>query len=147
VILAIDLGLRTGLACFAVDDDDGARLLWFRSSHFATITVLKRGIPRVLDEVPALSLLVVEGDRHLGELWGRLAHKRGARVLHVAAEHWRPTMLLPRDRRDGPTAKAAAGRLARALIESSGAPRPKTELLDDVAEAICLGAWAARAAR
>ena len=144
MILAVDLGLHTGLACFAADNDDVTRLRWFRSQHFAHVAALKRAIPAVLDEAPGLTLLVVEGDRHLGDLWARLARKRGAAVLAVAAEAWRPAMLLPRDRRDGPTAKAAAGRLARTIIEQGTAPRPRTSLVDDVAEAICLGAWAAR---
>jgi hypothetical protein len=155
VILAVDLGLWTGLACYAVDDsgddggDDGgdARLSWFRAQHFATVTVLKRAIPRVLDEAPGLSLLVLEGDRHLGDLWAKLAQKRGAAILRVAPEQWRMAMLLPRDQRDGATAKAAAVRLAHEIIAASDARRPKTALVDDVAEAIVIGAWAARRPR
>jgi hypothetical protein len=149
VILAVDLGLWTGLACYARGDDDGgsraARLVRFRSQHFATVSALKRAIPRVLDEAPGLSLLVLEGDRHLGDLWAKLAEKRGARVVRVAPEVWRPAMLLPREQRDGPTAKAAAVRVARGIIEASAAKRPRTALVDDVAEAIVIGAWAARA--
>jgi hypothetical protein len=144
MILAVDLGLWTGLACYAVDGAGDARLAWFRSQHFATIAALKRAIPRVLDEAPGLSLLVVEGDRHLGDLWARPAEKRGARIVRVAPEVWRPVMLLPRDQRDGTTAKAAAVRLAHELIVASDARRPRTALVDDVAEAIVIGAWAAR---
>lgn len=162
VILAVDLGLWAGLACYATDGGDveggggddgasrvtgGARLVWFRSQHFATVAVLKRAIPRVLDEAPGLSLLVLEGDRHLGDLWAKLAEKRGARVVRVAPEVWRPVMLLPREQRDGATAKAAATRLAHELIAASDAKRPKTALVDDVAEAIVIGAWAARTQR
>jgi hypothetical protein len=144
MILAVDLGLWTGLACYAVDEDAPERLVWFRSQHFASITVLKRAIPRVLDEVPGLSVLVLEGDRHLGDLWARLAQKRGARVVRVSPEQWRSVMLLPRDQRDGPTAKAAAVRVAHEHIEKSAAQRPRTALVDDAAEAILIGAWAVR---
>lgn len=147
MILAVDLGLWAGLACYAVDDDGTARLSWFRAQHFATIAVLKRAIPRVLDEAPGLSLLVLEGDRHLGDLWAKLAEKRGARVVRVSPEVWRPVMLLPREQRDGPTAKAAAVRVAHDLIAASDARRPRTALVDDVAEAIVIGAWAAQTQR
>lgn len=144
MLLAVDLGLRTGLACFTT----GGALLWFRAQNLGTVTRLKRAIPRVLDEAPELSLLVVEGDRHLGDLWARAAIKRGARVRRTNAEEWREATLLPRERRSGADAKAAAIRVAGELIEGFVAQgllkRPRTALLDDVAEAICIGAWAAR---
>jgi hypothetical protein len=137
-LLAIDLGLYAGLAFF---DDDGA-LVWFRSQNFGSITRLKRAIPRVLSECPALAEVVVEGDRHLGELWQKAAEKRGAIVTWVKPETWRASLLLPREMRSGADAKENAQRKALAIIEHSGAKRPRTPLLDDVAEAICIGAWA-----
>jgi hypothetical protein len=139
-ILAIDLGLRTGLACF---DEDGS-LLWFRSQNMGNITRLKRAVPNVLDECPDLSRVVLEGDRRLGEIWAKLAEKRGAVVEHVAPEVWREALILPRDRRSGVDAKESALKLAMDIIERSDVRKPRTPLVDDVAEAICIGAWATR---
>lgn len=140
-LLAVDLGLYSGLACFHLDE---GTLLWFRSQHFGTKTRLKLAIPRVLDECPGLARMVVEGDRHLGELWQKAGHKRGVEVEWVAPEVWRAALLLPRERRNGVVAKESALRVARQIIESSRAKRPRTPLVDDVAEAICIGAWGVR---
>lgn len=142
-LLAIDLGLRCGFACFAAD----GMLLWFRSQNMGTVTRLKRAIPLVLDECEGLTQVTVEGDRRLGELWQKAAVKRGAAFGFVAPETWRAALLLPRERRSGVDAKEAADHKARAIIEASIAAgsalkRPRTALVDDVAEAICIGAWA-----
>lgn len=139
-MLAIDLGLAAGLACFSVADGS---LVWFRSQQFGTITRLKRAIPRVLDECPApLVRVVVEGDRHLGELWQKASAKRGATVAWVRPETWRAALMYARDRRSGVDAKERAGELAMEIIAARGAKKPRTKLTHDVAEAICIGAWA-----
>lgn len=135
-LLAIDLGLRAGLAWYGAD----GRLLSYRSTHFASMTTLKKGIPRVLDEAAPLRFVVVEGDRHHRDLWAKLAEKRGARVLAAQADVWRPRLLLPRERTSGADAKETADGLARQVIEWSDAKRP-TSLRHDVAEAILLGLW------
>lgn len=139
-LLAVDLGLRAGLACFDVVDD-GAVLCWYRSQHFANVGVLKAAIPRILDDAAPLSTLVLEGDRHLGDLFAKLAEKRGAVVHRVAPETWRRAVLLPRQQRSGRDAKEAAHEVAREAIDRGTAPKPKTPLNDDVAEAICIGVF------
>jgi hypothetical protein len=58
----------------------------------------------------------------------------------VDARVWRERLLLPRDRRSGVVAKEQADRLARRVIDWSGAPRP-TSLRHDAAEAILVGLW------
>lgn len=138
-LLAVDLGLYAGLACF---DLEARSLMWFRSQHFGTVTRLKRAIPKVLDACPGLSAVILEGDRHLGELWQRLAEKRGARVRWVSPEEWRAALMIPRERRSGAQAKETALKRAREVIEACGVRRPRTPLVDDVAEAICIGHWA-----
>lgn len=135
-LLAVDLGLKTGLALFG---DDG-RLRWYRSQNYGSVARLKRGIHGVLAEVPAIAWLVAEGDRHLFELWEREAAKRGASARRVGAETWRPRMLLSRDQRTGAQAKQSADAAARRVIEWSGAPRP-TSLRHDAAEAVMIGFW------
>ena len=135
-LLAVDLGLRTGLALFG---DDG-RLRWYRSQNYVTLTRLKRAIHGVLADAPALAWVVAEGDRHLFELWEREAAKRGAAALRVEPERWRERLLLPREQRSGAQAKQSADALARRVIEWSGAPRP-TSLRHDAAEAVAIGLW------
>ena len=138
-LLAIDLGLRAGFACF--DLGSRPRLRWYRSQRFASLGRLKVAIPHLLDAAAPLATVVVEGDRHLGDLWAKLAEKRGAIVHRVRPEDWRQALLLPREQRHGEDAKAASFGVALDAIVESGAPRPKTPLSDDVAEAICIGLY------
>ena len=44
-LLAVDLGVRTGLACWG---DDG-RLRWYRSQNFGDAARLRRAIPALLE--------------------------------------------------------------------------------------------------
>jgi hypothetical protein len=144
-VLAIDLGLRTGLACFDIDDDTGLDCLqWFRSQHYADVPTLKRAVSGVLYEAAGahvLSAVVMEGDLRLGDVWRKLAVKRGAHVMRVAPETWRADMLLPSQQRNGESAKHHAHTIARDAIERGVAPRPRTPINDDVAEAIAIGVW------
>lgn len=135
-LLAIDLGLRTGLALFGED----GRLRWYRSTNFGSRTRLKRGIHAVLAEVYDLAWVVGEGDRKLFEHWSREALRRGAEARLVSPETWRARLLYARERRHARDAKEAADALARQVIEWSDAPRP-TSLRHDAAEAILIGLW------
>lgn len=136
-LLAVDLGLRCGWASF----DAGGRLIAYGSRHFGTRTMLRKAIPRILDDHSQLALLVVEGGGDLFVPWQKEAARRGIPVKQVMGEDWRKTILLPRQRRNGEGAKAAAEVVVREVIERSGAKRP-TSLRHDAAEAILVGAWA-----
>jgi hypothetical protein len=136
-LLAVDLGLRTGLAVFGPD----GRLRSYRSQNLGTRSRLKRAAAGTVAAHAPLAALAVEGDAALARLWVREAERRGARSLVVAPERWRVLLLHPRERRDGATAKQHAGRVARATIAWSGAPTP-TALRHDAAEAICIGLYA-----
>ncbi|CAN5886612.1 hypothetical protein BH23PLA1_BH23PLA1_32740 [soil metagenome] len=133
-LLAVDLGLRTGLALFGRD----ARLQWYRSQHFGTRTALRRGVHGLLDSLPNLDRIVLEGGGPIAEIWTRDADRRGVAVLRIAAEDWRNRLLDTGrlKRRDDP--KQGADDLARRVIEWSGAARP-TSLRHDAAEAILIG--------
>lgn len=135
-LLAIDLGLRSGFALYGAD----GRLRRFFSRSFASISTLKRAAYGVLGELGPLALVVVEGDRALGDVWLKAAEKRGARGMFVSPERWRATLLYAREQRSGKEAKKNADALARAIIEWSHAPRP-TSLRHDAAEAILIGLW------
>jgi hypothetical protein len=135
-LLAVDLGLRTGLALYA----ESGRLIWYRSKNFGSKDRLRRGASGVLGEIVDLGWLVLEGDRALAEIWEREAKGRNVSVWRVSAEEWRNKLLYPREQSSGPKAKQSADEMARRIIEWSGAPRP-TSLRHDAAEAIVLGLW------
>ena len=135
-LLAVDLGLRTGLALYG----QSGKLLWYRSKNFGSKDRLRRGASGILGEIADLGWLVLEGDRALAEIWEREAKGRNASVRRVSAEEWRNKLLYPREQSSGPKAKQSADEMARKIIEWSGAPRP-TSLRHDAAEAVVIGLW------
>ncbi len=138
-LLAVDLGLRTGLALFGGD----GRLIWYRSHNLGTVARLKRAVPSVLrldDAGAPPDQLVLEGPKNLADAWTRVAEKRGVPVRLIGAEAWRPALLHSRQQRSGKDAKRHADDLARRVIRWSGAAGP-TSLRHDAAEAILVGLW------
>jgi hypothetical protein len=136
-LLAVDLGLRTGLALYGGD----GRLRWYRSHNIGSAARLKKAAHAVLSDLDDLALIVLEGGGSLADIWARAASKRGVHVRHVGAEVWRGRLLLARDRRSGRDAKRKAGDAARQVISWSGLSQPKA-LRHDAAEAILVGLWA-----
>ena len=137
-LLAIDCGLRTGLALYELVDQS---LLWYRSHNFGNRTRLKKAAWQILQDIEGLQHLVIEGGGALAEVWRREGEKRGLAVVQVQAETWRQQLLLPRQQRTGKQAKQVADELAREIIEQTGAAKP-TALRHDAAEAILVGWWA-----
>ena len=135
-LLAVDVGVRTGLAVYR---DDG-RLIWYRSRNFGAAARLRRAIPALLHEAFDPTYVVLEGGGPLAEHWATAAEKHGSHVRRVSAEEWRSLFLLPRDQRSGEQAKRVADSIARRVVEWSDAPRP-TSLRHDAAEAILIGLW------
>lgn len=135
-LLAVDLGLKTGLALYGED----GKLIWYRSHNFGTTDRLRRGAHGILKGVPGLAAMVIEGGGNLAVVWEKEAEQRGIPVRRVGAELWRQAFLLPREQRTGVDAKRHAGEMARKIIDWSGAPRP-TSLRHDAAEAILIGIW------
>jgi hypothetical protein len=135
-LLAVDLGLKTGLALFGEE----GRLLWYRSHNFGTTERLKRAVPKLLDEIPELAALVIEGGGNLAVIWEKEAERRNISFLQISANEWRQLFLYSREQRSGIDAKRYAGDMARKVIEWSKAPRP-TALRHDTAEAIMIGLW------
>lgn len=138
-LLAIDLGLHMGFAEY----DSTGRLTRYGSRHFPTRGALKAAVFPMLQEVEHLDWLYAEGSRSLAHPFLKEASRRGASTRLVAAETWRPDILLQREQRTGAIAKTNADRLAREIIRSDGLPGP-TSLRHDAAEAILLGLWAVR---
>jgi hypothetical protein len=137
-LLAVDLGLRTGLALYGQD----GRLRWYRSHNFGTPARLRRGVRGVLHALPHLAWVILEGGGHLAEIWKHEAERRHIAVRQISAETWRQQFLYPRQQRRGVQAKERANELARQVIAWSLARRP-TSLHADAAEAILIGLWGA----
>ena len=135
-LLAVDLGVRTGFACYG---DDG-RLRWYRSQNFGNAARLRRALPGLLEDPPDLTWVVLEGGGPLAEAWASEVARRHLELTPVTAEAWRSLFLLPREQRSGIQAKEVASRLARRVIDWSGARQP-TSLRHDAAEAILVGLW------
>ncbi|MBN1344197.1 MAG: hypothetical protein JXQ73_16040 [Phycisphaerae bacterium] len=133
-LLAVDMGLRAGLALYG---DDG-RLRWYRSRNFGSAPRLRRAVVSMLDEIEDLAWIVVEGGGPLADIWQRQAKRRGIGFRQIGAEAWRNRLLRARQQRTGKQAKVSADALARSVIEWSAAPRP-TSLRHDAAEAILIG--------
>lgn len=136
-LLAIDAGLRAGIAVFGAH----GRLEEYRSTNFGSLGRLKKGVHGVMARMDGLERLLVEGGGGgFAEPWLREAGRRGLVTAQVDAGRWRERLLLPRDRRTGAAAKEQADVLARRVIAWSGAPAP-TSLRHDAAEAILIGLW------
>ncbi len=135
-LLAVDIGIKTGLALFS----DNGRLIWYRSHNFGTVSRLRRAVRFLLDSIPDLSWLVLEGGGTLADIWENEALRRKISTHRISAETWRNAFLYKREQRSGTQAKRNAEELARLVIDWSDAPRP-TSLRHDAAEAIMTGLW------
>ena len=136
-LLAVDLGLKTGLALYGTD----GRLCWYRSKNYGSPPRLRRDANNLLDSTAGLQLIVLEGGGTLAIIWEREARRREIAVKQINAERWRQTLLYPREQLTGLKAKQHADDIARKIISWSGLPRP-TSLRHDAAEAILIGLWA-----
>ena len=136
-LLAVDLGLRTGLALYGRD----GRLRWYRSQNFGNRSRLRRGAHGLLNELPQVTWIALEGGGDLATAWQSEARRRHLQLRQISAETWRRDLLHPRQQRSGAQAKATADDLARRVIAWSNAPKP-TSLRHDAAEAILIGLWA-----
>lgn len=139
-LLAVDLGVKTGLALYR---DDG-KLLWYRSRNFGSASRLRKAVPSILAEQPTPTHVVMEGGGPLADIWFREASRRGISVQRIAAEKWRNDLFHARHHRGTVRAKQSADALARQIIESSETASNPTSLRHDAAEAILIGHWAVR---
>jgi len=134
-LLAVDVGLHTGLALFSAEP----RLLWYRSHHFSSPAKLKKVIGKLLRETPPTYLLL-EGGGPLAELWIQEAEKLAITSQQIHAQQWRDRLFYARQHRSGSQAKREADGLARQVIERLGGKKP-TSLRHDTAEAILIGVF------
>lgn len=138
VLLAVDLGVKTGFAVFT----NRPGILSYGSRNYGNAGRLKRGAKGILHEIPGLTHLVIEGGGPLAKAWSEEAARMGIEILTTSADEWRESIFWQRDRRTGIQAKHNAIVTAKLVIEHLGGPRPSTLLQDDTAEAILTGWWA-----
>lgn len=135
-LLAVDVGLYTGLAFF----DRNARLLWYRSHHPAGPQQLKRLVAKLLRTPPKPTHLYYEGGGPLAEIWQKAARELSIRQKRIQAEEWRQHLFHARQHSSSSIAKREAIGRARTLIEQLGGKKP-TNLRHDTAEAILIGLY------
>ncbi len=135
-LLAVDVGLHTGLALFSED----AALLWYRSHHLSSPAKLKKVIAKLLREKPRPTHLLLEGGGPLTDLWLSEANKLAISSRQIHAQQWRDKLFYARQHRSGSQAKREADGLARQVIEQLGSKNP-TGLRHDTAEAILIGLY------
>lgn len=135
-LLSVDLGLKTGLALFEAN----GRLVWYRSHNFGTTERLRRAVPGILDAIPRLAAMVIEGGGNLATVWEKEALRRKIALQRIGAQEWRTLFLYSREQRSGVEAKRHAGEAARRVIAWAEASRP-ISLRHDAAEAIMIGLW------
>lgn len=133
--VGVDLGLATA---FAVFDRDG-RLSGVRSRRFQSKDALRAAAGAILDEIPHVHSVILEGGGELAESWQRAAAHRGIHLRIVQAHAWRRMFLYERERRDGAQAKAHAVKLAAQVIDWSATRGVTAQLGHDAAEAILVG--------
>lgn len=137
MLLAVDLGLRTG---FALYSEEG-KLVRYWSSHFANKAQLRKCTHKFLKDIPGLTFVVVEGGGDLELPWASAAEKLGLNYTRLSAERWRKLFFYKKNRKGSKKAKESADKVARQVIDWSGAKKP-TSLRHDAAEAIMIGLWA-----
>lgn len=137
-LLALNLAARSGCASF----DERGRLLAYTSCATARKDAAARVAERTLQQHATAEWLVSEGDPRAAATWERSAMAQGVRVQRVDADSWRAALGLAQHVRGGAEAKRATERLARRAIDAAGMPQPVV-LASGVAEAICVGLWAA----
>lgn len=135
-LLAIDLGLRGGMALYGQD----GRLRWFRAQHFGCVTQLRRAATRIIGETQNLQWILSEGDYSLAAVWERVAMKQQVRVQRVSAQAWRGDLMAGAAHMSAADAKKSCIALARRIIDWSDLAQPTT-LRYDAAEAILIGLW------
>ncbi len=135
-LLAIDLGVRTGLALFNSD----CKLEWYRSQNYGNKERLSRDVYSILKNIPELRLIIIEGGGPLFKIWKKEAIRLDIELRQVQAHEWRKDMLYKREQRNKKMAKQHAIQYASKVIEKLSATKP-VSLTDDVAEAILTGYW------
>lgn len=86
VLLAVDLGVKTGFACWQTND---CRLLWYRSQNFGSKARLGKAADGILQMAGLPGVLLLEGGGGIAHLWQQSASRNGWSIRMIQAEEWR----------------------------------------------------------
>ncbi|MGC8864295.1 MAG: hypothetical protein ACP5O2_01120 [Bacteroidales bacterium] len=133
-LLAVDLGVKTGLAVFTPD----GRLLWYGSRNYGSKNSLRSDIPRLLLQYGPLRRLVLEGGGALHEVWHKEAQRWQIPITAFHAGHWRELLFGSDYLMHTDKAKDKAVEMAGRVIRLVGIQRFSTPV-HHAAEAILSG--------
>lgn len=136
-LLAVDLGLRSGIAAY----DCEGRLTAFGVQAYRSREAMRRGAGKTVAEHGQLEWLVSYGCPTQAAVWERSAMRQGVRVQRVDGETWRQALAVNDAPRNSAENNRHVVRLARRIIDWAQMPQPVV-LPTDAAEAICVGLWA-----
>lgn len=135
-LLAVDAGVRTGLALF----DNSGKLHWYRSHNMGSVASLKKAAFRLAGSIADLKYIGLEGGGQIARIWKKVAERKAINFMVTDAVRWRQDLLYSRERRSGEVAKAIAINMAVKFLKLNGTP-PAQIPTDDAAEAILTGIW------
>jgi hypothetical protein len=138
-LLAVDAGVKTGLALFSRPD----KLIWYRSHNMGSVNGLRKAAYNLIHSIENLTCIAVEGGGPVAVAWIKEAGKQNIKIISTDAGEWRKQMLFPREYRNSTTAKRNAIILSGSIIENSEAPSWNSPT-HDAAEAILIGYWACK---
>ena len=133
VLVAIDLGLRSGFAFY----NSSGSLIDFTDHRFRAGGDLTESILAEIEKWSNkynLTHFALEGDKFYQAVWtaaiNRFAEERNKEreIIYVAPAEWRECVLLTKERKSGKDAKIAARQISRQIMWRSGAsmsPFPK----------------------
>lgn len=157
MLLAVDLGLRTGLSLF----DETGRLLRYENFQFDSVEKLQKGAKAVIEKWEAdcngmnqneaeketwkVTHIAVEGgDPPLADAWRQAANGQRA-LLFVKPEEWRTDLLTKEEMLSGESSKSASRVLAQQIVSDYGIKQHDgTEFQTDMAESVLLGLHVSR---
>ena len=148
MLVAVDLGLRTGLALYS---DDG-RLLEYEHAIFESEEGLQASCVKLMADWEAkyqshgdksyhITHVAIEGaDVALRSVWRSIVEDvLHCQMLLVKPEEWRSDLLLAKEQTSGEAAKEASRLIARQLVADYGGMLHEGKFPTDVAEAVLLG--------
>lgn len=136
VLLSVDLGVKTGLACWT----SNGKLLWYRSQNYGSTERLKRAIRSILGQFNEPGVLVLEGGGRISELWITIAVRTGWLIETLHAEEWRLNLINQSEWQYCRDLKGLS--IAYATIACHWGSQPVAGILNhNTAEAILAGLW------
>lgn len=150
LLMAIDLGLNTGISLFSHD----GRLLKYTQHSSASPEALRDDMSALMNDWETwannqasnqtITRVAVEGaDVVLRNIWRDLADDKF--LLFVKPEQWRSELLIDKEKTSRTNLKSAARAIAKQIIADYGTDGPhQGKIQTDVADSVCTGFYVAR---